>query len=399
MAYDVARVRGLHPSLGDGWVHFDAQNGMLLPDAVARAVSTAFRGSMPTPSGPHPSAQRSAAVLDAARQAVADLVNADPEGVVLGADRAVLLTSLADSSSARVGLGYEMVVTRLDDEANIAPWLRAANRYGAKVKWAEVDIETGELPNWQWEGLITRPDPAGRNHLGLIDFGHRHRSAGGDQAGARHRRTGGRRSLRGRAVPTDRHRRDRRGRGRRQRDGLGRTADRRTGVPRPVDHRLVQLGVAEPLCDAVRRGWRSARISSACSPASWRASSTWPRWTSRRSGTRRERLAVSMQSAATYMSRLFDYLLISLRSLPAVMVIGRPEMRIPVLSFAVSDVPAERVVQRLADNGILAISNASSRVLDVIGVNDIGGAVTVGLAHYTTTAEVDQLVRALASLG
>ncbi|MGZ5396332.1 MAG: cysteine desulfurase-like protein, partial [Mycobacterium sp.] len=48
MDYDVARVRGLHPSLGDGWVHFDAQNGMLLPDAVARAVSTAFRGSMPT---------------------------------------------------------------------------------------------------------------------------------------------------------------------------------------------------------------------------------------------------------------------------------------------------------------------------------------------------------------
>ncbi len=46
----------------------------------------------------------------------------------------------------RVGLGYEIVVTRLDDEANIAPWLRAANRYGAKVKWAEVDIETGELP-------------------------------------------------------------------------------------------------------------------------------------------------------------------------------------------------------------------------------------------------------------
>jgi selenocysteine lyase/cysteine desulfurase len=116
-------------------------------------------------------------------------------------------------------------------------------------------------------------------------------------------------------------------------------------------------------------------------------------------GSRRERLSVSMQSASAYMNRLFDYLLISLRSLSAVMVIGRPEARIPVLSFAVSDVPAERVVQRLADNGILAVSNVNSRVLDVIGVNDIGGAVTVGLAHYTTTAEVDQLVRALASLG
>ena len=116
-------------------------------------------------------------------------------------------------------------------------------------------------------------------------------------------------------------------------------------------------------------------------------------------GTRRERLAVSMRSAGSYMERVFDYLLMSLRSLPLIMVIGRPETSIPVLSFVVRDVPAEQVVARLADNGVLAIANASSRVLDVIGVNDIGGAVTIGLAHYTTTAEVDQLVRALASLG
>src|SRR3954469_6102744 len=156
MAYDVARVRGLHPSLGDGWVHFDAQNGMLLPDSVATTVSTAFRGSMTTGQGPHPAAARSAAVLQAARQAIADLVGADPRGVVLGADRAILLTSLADASSSRVGLGHELVVTRLDDEANIAPWLRAAHRYGAKVKWAEVDIETGDLPTWQWESLVSK---------------------------------------------------------------------------------------------------------------------------------------------------------------------------------------------------------------------------------------------------
>jgi selenocysteine lyase/cysteine desulfurase len=106
-----------------------------------------------------------------------------------------------------------------------------------------------------------------------------------------------------------------------------------------------------------------------------------------------------MQSAASYMGRLFDYLLASLRSLPLVMVIGQPEDRIPVLSLAVHGVPAERVIQRLADNGVLAVSNTTSRVLDVIGVNDIGGAVTLSLAHYSTMAEVDQLVRALASLG
>ena len=70
-----------------------------------------------------------------------------------------------------------------------------------------------------------------------------------------------------------------------------------------------------------------------------------------------------------------------------------------MLTFAVTDVPADRVVQRLADNGICAISNVSSRVLELIGVNDVGGAVSIGLAHYSTMAEVDQLVRALASLG
>ncbi|MGE2691739.1 cysteine desulfurase-like protein [Mycolicibacterium pulveris] len=398
MAYDVARVRGLHPSLGDGWVRFDAQHGMLLPDTVGRAVSTAFRGSMPTPVGPHPAAQRSAAVLAAARQAVADLVNADPRGVVLGSDRAVLITALADASSSRVGLGYEIVVTRLDDEANIAPWLRAANRYGAKSKWAEVDIETGELPNWQWESLITRPTrlvaiASASSTLGTVtDL---------------------------RAVTKLAH-------------DLGAlvVVDHSAAAP----YRLIDIDEIDADVVALNAvAWGGPPIGALVfrDPAmidSFHSVSLDPDATGparlevgthqfgmlagvvasidylaaldeSASGTRREKLAVSMQSAAGYMDRLFDYLLTSLRSLPTVMVIGRPEVRIPVLSFAINNVPAERVVQRLADNGILAIPNASSRVLDAIGVNDIGGAVTIGLAHYTTMAEVDQLVRTLASLG
>ena len=175
MAYDVARVRGLHPALGDGWMRFDAPVGMVVPESVATSVSTAFRGAATNSLSSHPAALRSAALLDAARLAVADLLNADPSGVVLGADRAILLASLADASSTRSGLGNEVVVSRLDDEANIAPWLRAADRFGAKVKWAEADIETGELPIWQWEELLT-PDtrlaaiPSASSTLGtLID--------------------------------------------------------------------------------------------------------------------------------------------------------------------------------------------------------------------------------------
>ncbi|MGP4057770.1 cysteine desulfurase-like protein [Mycobacterium sp. 4D054] len=398
MAYDVARVRGLHPSLGDGWVHLDAQNGMLLPDSVGRAVSTAFRGSMPTTSSAHPAARRSAAVLAAARQAVADLVNADPAGVVLGADRAVLLTSLADAASARVGLGYELVVSRLDDEANIAPWLRAANRFGAKVKWAEVDIETGELPSWQWEGLVTRPtrlvaitsasstlgtvtelsevtklvhevgglvivDHSAAAPYRLFDFDETDADVvavnalawGGPPIGA----------LVFRDPSTI--------------DAFG-----------SVSLNPYASGAARLELGSHQFGMLAGVVASIEYLASLEDSAQ---------GSRRERLLVSMQSASVHMGALFEYLLTSLRSLPTVTVIGNPEVRIPVLSFAIDNVPAERVVQRLADNGILAIANVSSRVLELIGVNDIGGAVTIGLAHYNTAAEIDQLVRALASLG
>jgi cysteine desulfurase family protein (TIGR01976 family) len=398
MAYDVARVRGLHPSLGDGWVHVDAQHGMLVPDSVARAVSTAFRGSMPTPTGPHPSAQRSAVVLAAARQAIADLVNADPAGVVLGADRAVLLTSLADASSSRVGLGYEVVVTRLDDEANIAPWLRAANRYGAKVKWAEVDIETGELPNWQWEALITKPTrlvaiTSASSTLGTVTDLRALTKLVHDIGGlvvVDHSAAAPYRLIDVEEIDAD---------------VVAVNALAWGGPPVGAlvfrDPSIIEsfgsvslnpyaTGASRLEIGAHQFGLLGGVVASIDYLASLDEAAQ---------GTRREKLSVSMQSAASYMSRLFDYLLVSLRSLPTVMVIGRPEVRIPVVSFAVRDVPAEKVVQRLADNGVLAISNAGSRVLDVIGVNDIGGAVTVGLAHYSTTAEIDQLVRALASLG
>jgi cysteine desulfurase family protein (TIGR01976 family) len=398
MAFDVARVRGLHPTLGDGWVHFDAQAGMLIPDSVATTVSTAFRTSKASAIGPHPAARRSAAVLEAARQAVADLVNGDPAGVVLGADRAVLLSSLADASSSRAGLGYEVVVTRLDDEANISPWLRAANRYGAKVKWAEVDIETGELPAWQWENLITQPTrlvaiATASSTLGtLVDLRpvtKLMRDVGGlvivDHSAAAPYRLididdldadvvalnmvgwGG--PPIGALVFRD--------------PSLIDTFGSVSMNPYAVGPARLEMGVHQ-------YGLLGGVVASIEYLANLDEAAV---------GTRRERLAVSMRTAGAHMDQLFEYLLASLRSLPLVMVIGSPELRIPAVSFAVSNVPAERVVQRLADNGILAIPNASSRVLDVIGVNDVGGAVTIGLAHYSTTAEVDQLVRALASLG
>ena len=398
MAYDVARVRGLHPSLGDGWVHFDAPTGMLIPDSVATTVSTAFRRSGASTVGAHPSAQRSAAVLEAARAAVADLFNADPAGVVLGADRAILLSALAEASSSRAGLGYEVIVSRLDDEANIAPWLRAAHRYGAKVKWAEIDIETGELPTWQWESLIGKSTrlvavASASATLGTVTDLRAMTKLVHDVGGlvvVDHSAAAPYRLLDVKETDADVVAVNALGWGG---PPIGAVVFRDPGLlnsfgsvssdPKATGPARLEIGTHQ-------FGLLAGVVASIEYLAALDESAR---------GSRRGRLSVSMQSATSYLNRIFDYLMVSLRSLPLVMVIGRPEVRIPVVSFALHGVPAERVVQRLADNGILAVTNESSRALDVLGVNDIGGAVTVGLAHYSTTAEVDQLVRALASLG
>ena len=68
--------------------------------------------------------------------------------------RASLLDNLATALSRRLRLGEEVVLSRVDDPANITPWKRAADLYGAKVRWAEADLGTGALPAWQYTELV-----------------------------------------------------------------------------------------------------------------------------------------------------------------------------------------------------------------------------------------------------
>lgn len=409
MAYDVARVRGLHPGLGDGWMRFDAQAGMLIPESVATTVSTAFRGSTANVAlfrgaaasaapSPHPAAKRSLAVLDAARRAVADLVNADPAGVVLGPDRTVLLTSLADASSARSGLGNEVVVTRLDDEANIVPWLRAADRYGARVKWAEVDIETGELPGWQWSDLLT-PDtrlaavPSASSTLGTVtdvaavtklvhNFG--------GLVVVDHNAAAPYRLLDVQEVEADVVALDAAAWGG---PPIGALVFRDPSVIETFGSVSINPHASGP-ARLELAGHQYALLAGVVASVEYLAALD-----EAADGSRREKLSRSMEAARAYLDGLFDYLMSSLRSLPRATVIGSPSTPIPLVSLVFDGVPAEQVVQRLAANGVLATSSSASRVLDALGVNEIGGAVTIGLAHYSTMGEVDHLVRTLASLG
>ncbi|NEK59619.1 cysteine desulfurase-like protein [Geodermatophilus sabuli] len=146
MSYDVDAVRSAFPALRAGSAHFDGPGGSQVPEPVAAAVAAAM--TAPTANRGHVTqAERNTDDLVlGARRAVADLVAGDPGGVVFGRSMTALTYDLSRALSAGWGPGDEVVVTRLDHDANVRPWVQAARARGATVRWAAFDPATGELP-------------------------------------------------------------------------------------------------------------------------------------------------------------------------------------------------------------------------------------------------------------
>jgi cysteine desulfurase family protein (TIGR01976 family) len=145
MTYDVAAVRAHFPALQAGIAHFDGPGGTQVPEAVARAVAATLTSPIAN-RGRVTAAERTADdVVTAARQALADLLGADPRGVVFGRSATQLTFDVSRALAAAWGPGDEIVVSRLDHDANIRPWVIAAEAAGATVRWAAFDPATGEL--------------------------------------------------------------------------------------------------------------------------------------------------------------------------------------------------------------------------------------------------------------
>lgn len=145
MSYDVAAVRSAFPALRAGAAHFDGPGGSQVPLPVAEAVAATLTSPIAN-RGRLTQAERNADdVVLAARAAVADLVGGDPRGVVFGRSTTQLTYDLSRALAASWGPGDEVVVTRLDHDANVRPWVQAAAARGATVRWADLDPATGEL--------------------------------------------------------------------------------------------------------------------------------------------------------------------------------------------------------------------------------------------------------------
>ena len=145
MTYDVRRLRARMPALASGIAYFDGPGGTQTPDLVADAVVAAMVGGLSN-RGRTTQAERNADdITVSARMASADLLNADPEGIVFGRSMTELTFQVARTLAQRWGPGDEIVVTRLDHDGNIRPWVTCAERAGATVRWADFDPQTGTL--------------------------------------------------------------------------------------------------------------------------------------------------------------------------------------------------------------------------------------------------------------
>ena len=145
MAYDVARIRSLFPSLESGWAHFDGPGGTQTPRPVGDAVASVLTGPLSNRGTIGESEERAEAAVHGFRLAMADLLDAHPRGIVHGRSATQLVYDFSRHLSREWREGDEVVVTRLDHDANVRPWVQAAERAGATVRWADFDPETGEL--------------------------------------------------------------------------------------------------------------------------------------------------------------------------------------------------------------------------------------------------------------
>jgi cysteine desulfurase family protein (TIGR01976 family) len=148
--------RDRFPGLADGWARLDAPAGSQPVDAAIEAIADFMRsGTTANQHGAFEAAERLDAFVDGARAAAGAFVGGDPRGVVFGPSATTLTLAFAAAAGRALSPGDEIVCTRLDHDANVRPWLLAAERAGATVRFAEPDPETLELPAAAVEAVLS----------------------------------------------------------------------------------------------------------------------------------------------------------------------------------------------------------------------------------------------------
>ncbi len=153
--YDVAKVRAHFPALESGLAFFDGPGGSQTPDVVAEAVRSTMVAPLSNRGDLTPAQENAERAVVGARAALADLLDADPGGIVFGRSFTQLTFDLSRTMAKEWGPGDEVVVSRLDHDANVRPWVIAAEAVGAGVRWIDLEPETGELSMASLEAALS----------------------------------------------------------------------------------------------------------------------------------------------------------------------------------------------------------------------------------------------------
>jgi len=396
---DIHRVRAGYPALADGHAYLDGAAGTQVPEAVIDAIAGAYRSGIGNVGGTFPASARSGTIVAQCRAAVADLVGGEPDGVIIGPNMTTLTYRLADTLSRSWAPGDEVVVSRLDHDANVRPWVQAAARRGAVVRWAEVDKSTTELPATQYPGIVsertrlvavtaasnivgTRPDVAAITAaahavgaLCYVDGVHATphtpidvRALGADFYATSAYKWSGPHigtviadpALLGALHP----------------DKLAPAPD---DVPGRFERGTAAFADLAGVVAAVEH------IAGLAGPDG---------------GSRRQRILTSMTAVETYERELFGRMLGGLESLDHVTLYGTAPRRTPTAFFTVAGFTPRQAAARLAGAGVNVWNgdNYAWELAGVLGLRQAGGAVRAGLVHYNDESDVDRLLAAVASL-
>ncbi len=391
-------IRAEFPGLEEGWAPLDGAAGTQVPGAVIEAIAAALRDGMANVHGAFAASERSTAIVDEARRAVADLVNGMPEGVVLGPNMTTLTFHVADALSADWSAGDEIVVTSLDHDANVRPWVIAAGRAGATVRWAEFDPATGELPAECFDEVL-----GDRTRLVAV-------TAASNAIGSRPdvRAIADRAHAAGALVYVD---------------GVHATPHvatdmRALGADFYVFSTYKLFGphagalVADP---ALLERVRPAKLRPASDEVPDRfergtpafellagitAAVNWLAGLTDASGSRRDRLVAVLGAVEEYLAGLLRHALDGLTAIDGVRVLPAPARRTSTLSFVVAGRTPLAVAEHLASRRVSVWDgdNYAYELMGRFGLRDSGGAVRASLVLYNTAADVDRLLTAVAEL-
>ncbi|MET9718074.1 cysteine desulfurase-like protein [Streptomyces rochei] len=398
MALDVDAIRAQIPALKSGSARFDAPGGTQTPQPVIDAVAEALAHPLANRGRTTEGERNADGIVTAARGALADLLGVDPRGVVFGRSATQLAYDLSRTLARTWQPGDEVVVTRLDHDSNIRPWVQAAEAAGATVRWADFDPATGELLPEHIEAVLSPRTrlvavTAASNLIGTVP----------DVAAVARLAHGVGALLHVDAVHYASHA---------VVDLAALGAD--TLVCSPYKFLGPHLGVLAarpefletlrpdkllPSSDAVPERFELGTLPYELLAGARAAVDFLAGLEPQARGSRRDRLAASFAALEAHEEALRERIERGLADLGGITVYSRAARRTPTLLFTVAGLSPAEVYGRLAERGVDAPAGSfyaleASRRL---GLGD-EGAVRVGLAPYTDANDVDRLLTALGTL-